>query len=134
MRNYHHNLRIGRWGRERRAVDARDALLGHLKLGASWEGFVVEQIPACCGDRDAYFYATQSGTELDLLLLRGSRRIGIEIKFSDAPRTTRSVHVVREDLKLDQLIVIYPGVQSYSLGEIASVMSLNSALEILSAL
>lgn len=76
----------------------------------------------------------KSGTELDLLLLRGSRRIGIEIKFSDAPRTTRSVHVVREDLKLDQLIVIYPGVQSYSLGEIASVMSLNSALEILSAL
>ena len=134
MRNYHHNLRIGRWGRERRAVDARDALFGHPKPGASWEGFVVEQIRACCGDRDAYFYATQSGTELDLLLLRGSRRIGIEIKFSDAPRSTRSMQVVREDLKLDQLIVIYPGVQSYSLGEIASVMSLNSALEILSAL
>ena len=76
----------------------------------------------------------KSGTELDSLLLRGSRRIGIEIKFSDAPRSTRSMQVVREDLKLDQLIVIYPGVQSYSLGEIASVMSLNSALEILSAL
>ena len=76
----------------------------------------------------------KSGAELDSLLLRGSRRIGIEIEFSDAPRSTRSMQVVREDLKLDQLIVIYPGVQSYSLGEIASVMSLNSALEILSAL
>ncbi len=110
------------------------ALLGHPKLGASWEGFVVEQILACCGDRDAYFYATQSGAELDLLLLRGSRRIGIEIKFSDAPRSTRSMHVVRDDLKLDQLIVIYPGTHNYPLGEIATVMSLNAALEFLSML
>jgi len=110
------------------------ALLGHPKLGASWEGFVIEQILARCGERDAYFYATQSGAELDLLLLRGNRRIGVEIKFSDAPRSTRSMHVVREDLKLDQLIVIYPGVHSYALGEVANVMSLNAALEILSAL
>ena len=82
-------------------IQDHHALLGHPKLGASWEGFAVEQILACCGDRDEYFYATQSGAELDLLLLRGSRRIGIEIEFSDAPRSTRSMQVVREDLKLD---------------------------------
>src|SRR3989338_1808927 len=60
-------------------------LEGHPKLGASWEGFVIEQILAKTGQRDVYFWATHAGAELDLLIIRKGKRWGIEIKHSDAP-------------------------------------------------
>lgn len=65
--------------------------------------------------RGAYFYATQRGGELDLMLLRGGRRWGFEFKYTDAPRTTKSMHGVIADLGLEHLRVIYPGGRGYPL-------------------
>ena len=86
----------------------------HPAYGASWEGFALEQTLAH-GERDAYFYATQRGAELDLLLLRHGRRWGFEFKCTDAPRLTKSMHVVADDLGLAHLWVVYPGDLRYPL-------------------
>ena len=72
--------------------DRRDLPL-HPRYGASWEGFALEQTLLAHGEREAYFYGTQRGAELDLLLLRRGRRWGFEFKCADAPRTTRSMHI-----------------------------------------
>ena len=85
----------------------------HPRYGASWEGFALEQTLIAHGERDAYFYGTQRGAELDLLLLRRGRRWGFEFKCTDAPRTKKSMHVAMDDLKLEQLWVLYPGTQRY---------------------
>jgi predicted AAA+ superfamily ATPase len=95
----------------------RKALLGHPKLGASWEGFALEEVLAAQPVRDAYFWATYGGAELDLLVFHRGRRLGYEFKYSDAPTASKSMHVALADLKLDRLWVIYPGVRRYSLGE-----------------
>lgn len=95
---------------------------GHPKLGASWEGFVIEEILRRTGDRDAYFWATPAGAELDLLVFVRGRRIGFEVKYSDAPQLTKSMAIARQDLKLDRLLVIYPGTTSYALsGDVEAV-------------
>lgn len=89
----------------------------HPAYGASWEGFALEQVLALHGERDAYFYGTQRGAELDLLVLRGGRRWGFEFKCTDAPSTTKSMHIALEDLHLDHLWVVYPGTRNYPLTE-----------------
>lgn len=81
----------------------------HPKLGASWEGFVVERIVQVFGERNCMYWATQAGAELDLLVFHAGRRFGFEVKYSDAPRTSKSMHVAINTLKLDKLFVIYPG-------------------------
>lgn len=90
-------------------------LRAHPRYGASWEGFALEQTLAWFGERDAYFWATQAGAELDLLLIRGGRRYGFEFKCTDAPSVTRSMHVALEDLGLRALHVVYPGADRYRL-------------------
>lgn len=105
-----------------------DEVRGHPKCGASWEGFCIEQILAVTGARDAYFWRTHGGAELDLLVVRGSKRIGFEFKYGDAPRTTKSMHVAMEDLRLDELHVVYPGSTSYPLGERLFASSLPDAI------
>ncbi len=87
----------------------------HPKYGASWEGFALEQTVAIFGERDAYFWSTQRGAELDLLLLRQGHRYGFEFKCTDAPSMTRSFHVALEDLQLKKIYVIYPGKERYAL-------------------
>ena len=89
----------------------------HPHYGASWEGFALEQTLIAHGQRDAYFYGTQRGAELDLLLLRHGLRWGFEFKCADAPSTTRSMHIARQDLKLEHLWVVYPGTLRYPLTE-----------------
>lgn len=86
-----------------------DAIEGHPKLGASWEGFCIENILGWMGDRNAWFWSTHANAELDLLVFRQGLRIGFEFKFADAPRLTRSMHIAHEDLKLDRLLIVYPG-------------------------
>ena len=90
-------------------------LMHHPKYGASWEGFVIEEIAAAFKLRDFYFYNVHSGTELDMFFLHGGKRIGVEIKREDAPRMTKSMHVALADLKLDKLRVVYPGPLRYKL-------------------
>jgi uncharacterized protein len=91
-------------------------LLAHPRMGFSWEGFAVEQvIHRFDAERDAYFYKTQAGAELDLLILRGGRRYGFEIKYADAPTTTKSMRVALKDLGLRRLWVLHPGTRRYPL-------------------
>lgn len=84
-------------------VKEMTALPAHPRLGASWEGFAIEQVLVLAGEQDAYFWGTQRGAELDLLVLRHGRRYGFEMKASEAPRLTPSMLVALEDLKLERL-------------------------------
>jgi hypothetical protein len=106
---------------QQRIADMR-SLLYHPKVGASWEGFVIEQLLAQLPRAQAFFYSVHSGSELDLLLLHDGKRIGVEVKREDAPRFTRSMHVAIEDLSLDYLWVIYPGSRRYTLGTSVEVL------------
>jgi hypothetical protein len=99
-------------------------LEGHPKIGASWEGFAIEEIVRRAGERNCYFWATQSGAELDLLVMAGGQRYGVEVKYSDAPGMTKSMRVALEDLGLKRLLVVYPGSQSYALDERTMVIPL----------
>ncbi len=96
----------------------------HPKSGASWEGYVIEEVIKAVDPDEAYFWATHSGAELDLLLFKEGRRVGIECKRVDAPRLTPSMRVALEDLQLDQLIVFYPGTRPYPLAERVTVLPL----------
>lgn len=88
----------------------------YSRLGFSWEGFAIEQILQRFGaEREAYFYKTYAGAELDLLIMRGGRRYGFEIKYADAPQATRSMHVCLKDLGLSRLWTVYPGSRRYAL-------------------
>ena len=90
-------------------------LLRHPKVGASWEGYIVEQVIRSLVPDEVYFWATHAGAELDLLLFHRGRRYGIEIKRADAPRLTPSMQIAMADLHLDRLAVIYPGDRRYTL-------------------
>ena len=100
------------------------SLLAHPKCGASWEGFVFEQLMRELAPDEVYFWATHTGAELDGLFIREGYRPGIEIKRADAPRLTPSMRDSLADLKLDALWVIYPGTQTYALHERVQVMPL----------
>lgn len=99
-------------------------LLSHPKCGASWEGYVIEEIISIVQPDEVYFWATHAGAELDLLLFKDGRRFGVEIKRADAPRLTPSMRTALEDLRLDRLLVIYPGDRRYPLAERAEVVPL----------
>ena len=98
----------------------------HPSYGASWEGFALEQTLLAQGEREAYFYGTQRGAELDLMLLRRGRRWGFEFKCTDAPRTAKSMHIVIEDLGLERLWVIYPGDREYPLTDTITALPLKN--------
>jgi predicted AAA+ superfamily ATPase len=98
----------------------------HPRYGASWEGFALEQTLLAHGEREAYFYSTRRGAELDLMLLRRGRRWGFEFKCTDAPRTTKSMHIVIEDLGLEHLWVVYLGDREYSLTDTITAMPLKN--------
>ncbi len=97
------------------SIENRRDLEGHPNLGASWEGFVVEQALDAAGTKDAYFWATHAGAELDLLVFRHGRRYGIEVKYADAPTLTKSLRIAMEDLHLDRAAIVYPGDREYVL-------------------
>lgn len=111
-------------------IPSHDALLQHPRLGASWEGFVIEQLLTSWRPDGAWFWATHGGAELDLLVQQGGRRIGVEIKRADAPRLSASMRQALKDLELDELIVITPGERSYRLHERARVVTLAEALAV----
>ena len=94
-------------------LDSKATLESHPKLGASWEGFALEQVLQLTGERDAFFWATHAGAELDLLLLVRGKRYGVELKYGDAPKITRSMRVATADLGLEHLFVVHPGPDSF---------------------
>jgi len=103
-------------------------LLTHPKLGASWEGFALEETIHALQAQDAYFYAVHSGSELDLFLPLPGKRLGVEFKRQDAPRLTRSMRIAITDLELDELWVIYPGEREYRLGDQVTVKPLQDVV------
>ncbi|MBK6539871.1 MAG: ATP-binding protein [Flavobacteriales bacterium] len=90
-------------------IGTKDQLQTHPIIGASWEGFAVEEVLSAFKPREAWYYATHNGAELDLFFLHKGKRIGVEIKRTTAPTITRSMQVALEDLKLDKLYFVYPG-------------------------
>ena len=90
----------------------------------------MEHVLAMLGTGDAYFWATHSGAELDLLVMRGGKRLGFEFKYTDAPKRTRSMQVAIQDLSLERLWVVYPGAKKYDLGERISVIPLKAASQV----
>ena len=99
-------------------------LQGHPKIGASWEGFALEHVIQAFKTRDAYFWATHAGAELDLMVTVSGKRFGFEFKYTDAPGGKRSMHTAIEDLGLEHLWVIYPGDQKYALDDRVTVLPL----------
>lgn len=97
-------------------------LAGHPKVGASFEGFAVEQLLTAFETGNAYFWATHGGAELDLLVTRHGKRYGFECKLADAPGTTRSMRVALDDLRLEHLWIVYPGDGAYSLDDRISAL------------
>lgn len=97
----------------------REDLLSHPKVGGSWEGFAIETVITRLGARpeETYFWATHAGAEIDLVIVRGRRRLGFEIKRTVAPRVTRSMRIALEDLSLEQLDVIHAGEGTFPLAE-----------------
>jgi hypothetical protein len=106
-------------------------LESHPRLGASWEGFALEEIRKALGSdgRDLYFWATHGDAELDLFYTRGGKRIGCEFKYADAPTFTRSMGIAMSDLSLDSLYVIVPAGTRYKLRESVEVLPLAQAVE-----
>ncbi len=100
-------------------IAKQEDLESHPKVGASWEGFVINEIIHRYGAdaESCFFWGTHAGAELDLLLLQGSQRLGFEIKRTTAPRITASMHAARDSLRLDQLTVIHAGQHAFALGE-----------------
>jgi predicted AAA+ superfamily ATPase len=96
----------------------------HPKVGASWEGYAIEEVLKALRPEEAYFWATHQGAELDLLLFKNGRRIGVECKRADAPTLTPSMRIALDDLKLDRLVVVYPGDRRYPLGDRVEVIPL----------
>ena len=111
-------------------LESMDDLVRHPIYGPSWEGFALEQTLIALGARQAYFWGTHRGAELDLLLLRAGRRWGFEFKCTDAPRTTKSMHIVIDDLGLERLWVVYPGDLEYPLTEKIAAVPLKKIREI----
>jgi hypothetical protein len=105
-------------------------LQAHPKLGASWEGYCVEQILSVSGDRNAYFWGTHGGAELDLLL-HMRRRLGFEFKYSEQPATTKSMRVALQDLALDHLYIVHPGPHQYPLDESITAIPLPALIGLL---
>jgi len=109
-------------------VNTNSDLLVNPKLGASWEGFALEQIifHLDAQQEECYFWGTHQHAELDLLIIKNGKRLGFEIKYSGAPKLTKSMQLAQEDLALDALTVVYPGDIEYSLTKDIHVKPLKS--------
>ncbi len=97
----------------------------HPKIGASWEGYVVEEVLAAVQPDEAYFWATHQGAEIDLVLRKDGRLLGVECKRTDAPRLTPSMRIALEDLQLERIAVVYPGSKRFSITSVVEAVPLH---------
>ena len=105
-------------------INSQRELEHHPKVGASWEGYAVEEVLKAYQPDEAYYWATHNGAEIDLVLFKGGRRVGVECKRTDAPSLTPSMRIALADLRLDELHVVYPGERSYPLSDKVTVIPL----------
>lgn len=111
-------------------ISSWESLLNNPKLGSLWEGFALEEIIRYfrAAPEECYFWRTQAGAELDLLLLKEGKKIGFEFKYADAPKITSSMRNVLEELELDHLYIVHPGKEKFALGEHITLCGLESFL------
>lgn len=107
-------------------LNTEKALLSHPKVGASWEGFVIEQVLATEPHDTAHFWATHQGAEIDLILTRGERLLGVECTRADAPRATKSMRTALEELHMERVAVIYPGTKRFIMADRMEAVPLES--------
>lgn len=98
-------------------IGTQKELLSHPKVGASWEGFAIEQLLTTEMYDEAFFWSTHQGAEIDLILRRGGRLLGVECKRTDSPRMTPSIRIAMEDVGLSNVAVLYPGTKQYPIAE-----------------
>ena len=110
-------------------IASASELMTHPKLGASWEGFALEELVQAQRPDNVWFYAVHSGSELDLLMETGGQRIGVEFKRADAPTATRSMQLAITDVGLDELWVVYPGTRAYALEDRIKVRPLKDCIQ-----
>ncbi len=115
-------------------LNSFNVLSGHPKLGASFEGFAIEQLLSSLDTRSASFWATHGGAELDLFVTIAGKRFGFECKYSDAPGTTRAMRVAINDLQLSHLWVVYPGNEAYELDDTISVIPVSHIPQLMNKL
>ncbi len=113
------------------SIPSMDQLVTHPKLGASWEGFALEQVIRASGvsEEETYYWGVHNQAELDLLLFWNGKRLGFEVKYTDTPRVTSSQRVALETLRLDSLTLVCPGSESYPLDEKIQVRGLTHFIE-----
>lgn len=113
-------------------IETDAQLQSHPKLGSLWEGMALEEVIRTFDDtlNEWFFWATQADAELDLLLLRGGKRIGFEFKYTDAPKITKSMRIALQDLKLDHLFVIYPGQNKFPMADKITAYGLEAIVKI----
>ena len=106
-------------------------LEGHPKVGASWEGFVLEQVihRLTARDEECFFWATHGGAVLDLLVIRGQRRMGFEIKRTTSPQITSSMRYALSDLHLRSLDVIHAGERTFQMDKKIRAVALTRLLQ-----
>jgi predicted AAA+ superfamily ATPase len=114
------------------SIDSKTALNGHPKLGASWEGFALEEFISFhkLSEQECFFWGLHTGAELDLVFQKSGKLYGLEVKYSDAPKMTKSMHSALAELNLEKLFVLYPGKDTYRLDKKIEVIG----IEALSAL
>jgi predicted AAA+ superfamily ATPase len=112
-------------------VETREDLEGHPKVGASWEGFALHAVVERLGARaeEVFFWATHAGAEIDVLVVRGRRRFGFELKRTAAPRLTPSIRTALDDLRLERVDVVYPGEHTFPLAERVRALALSRLYE-----
>jgi predicted AAA+ superfamily ATPase len=106
-------------------------LNAHPKVGASWEGFVIQQIIQHLGvvANERFFWATHGGAELDLLTVRGRKRWGFEVKRTSSPSVTPSMRTAMTDLKLQRLFVVHAGGHSFDMTKEIRAIAINELLD-----
>ena len=101
-------------------------LLNHPKCGASWEGYVIEEVIKVVEPEEVFFWATHQGAEIDLVLIKSGHMLGVECKRVDAPRLTPSIRIALEDLGLERIAVVYPGAKRFQLTERVEAVPLDA--------
>ena len=113
-------------------ISDMDSLMVHPKLGASWEGYALEEVRRAhhAREEECFFWAVHQQAELDLLIIQNGRRLGFEIKFTDSPQITRSMQTAIQTLRLDSLVIVIPGSSQFKLAENITVCGLEKLTEL----
>lgn len=107
-------------------INTERDLFTHPRIGASWEGYVLEEVLAAEQPDEAYFWATHQGAEIDLILKMGGKLLGVECKRADAPKITPSIRSALADLELDSVAVVYPGSKRFPLSDQVEAVPLSA--------